>query len=135
MDVLTIAEAASTTGWSARMLRYLEQSGLVTPRRSDGGYRLYGPAQIGRLRSLKQLTTRWGIGPAELAFVARMRSDPALGAAVQGWFGERAGRPDSVPDNVPNNDRPEANWLRFEQEKHERLLAHQTTGNSNEELV
>ena len=40
MQALTINEAASTTGWSARMLRYLEQAGLVAPARSAGGYRL-----------------------------------------------------------------------------------------------
>ena len=31
MDGLTINEAAQTTGWSARMLRYVERTGLVTP--------------------------------------------------------------------------------------------------------
>ena len=30
MDALTIHEAAETTGWSARMLRYVERSGLET---------------------------------------------------------------------------------------------------------
>lgn len=43
MDGLTINEAAETTGWSARMLRYIEREGLIAPRRSDAGYRLYGP--------------------------------------------------------------------------------------------
>ena len=33
--VHTVGEAAAETGWSARMLRYLEQHGLVTPR-ADG---------------------------------------------------------------------------------------------------
>ena len=43
MDGLTINEAAETTGWSPRMLRYIEREGLIEPRRSDSGYRLYGP--------------------------------------------------------------------------------------------
>ena len=34
MDGLTINEAAQTTGWSARMLRYIEASGLVVPART-----------------------------------------------------------------------------------------------------
>lgn len=113
MDVLTIAEAAHTTGWSARMLRYIEQSGLVAPRRSEGGYRLYGPAQVQRLRTLRALVATYGIGLAELAFAARMRSEPELGAAVDDWFATRPARSEETPDT---------DWLRFEQEKHERLL-------------
>ncbi len=42
MEALTINEAASTTGWSPRMLRYIEQAGLVATARSAAGYRLYG---------------------------------------------------------------------------------------------
>jgi DNA-binding transcriptional MerR regulator len=113
MDILTIAEAAQTTGWSARMLRYIEQTGLVAPRRSEGGYRLYGPAQVQRLRSLKELVTAYDIGLAELAFVARLQTEPDVGAAVGEWFATRPARPEEPPDT---------DWLRFEQEKHERLL-------------
>jgi DNA-binding transcriptional MerR regulator len=42
MQGLTINEAAQTTGWSARMLRYVEQTGLVSPARTEGGYRICG---------------------------------------------------------------------------------------------
>jgi DNA-binding transcriptional MerR regulator len=31
------------------MLRYLEQHGLVVPRRTPAGYRVYGLAQLNRL--------------------------------------------------------------------------------------
>ena len=34
MDALTIHEAAEVTGWSPRMLRYVERAGLVEPQRS-----------------------------------------------------------------------------------------------------
>ncbi len=115
MDVLTIAEAAQTTGWSARMLRYIEHSGLVAPRRSEGGYRLYGPAQVERLRTLRDLVTTYDIGLAELAFMARLRSEPEAAAAVGEWFATRP----AWPEEPPVTD-----WLRFEQEKHERLLTH-----------
>ena len=40
MEALTIHEAARTTGWSPRMLRYVERVGLVEPERSASGYRL-----------------------------------------------------------------------------------------------
>src|SRR5918992_244154 len=94
MDALTIHEAAETTGWSPRMLRYVERVGLVEPARSASGYRLYGPA--------------------DTASASRLRRDPALADAVEGWLEAEAERPHDVPV---------ANWLRFEQEKHQRLLA------------
>ena len=36
------------------MLRYIEGSGLLELPRSPGGYRLYGPAQLQRLRTLRR---------------------------------------------------------------------------------
>ena len=54
-DGLTIHEAAGTTGWSPRMLRYVERVGLVEPRRSAAGYRLYGPAGLLRSREWPRL--------------------------------------------------------------------------------
>ena len=114
LDGLTINEAAQTTGWSARMLRYVEQAGLIAPNRSAAGYRLYGPEQLQRLRTLKELLTRFDIGLSDVAFAARMAASEELRAAVQAWLEEQPRRPADVaaPD-----------WLRFEQEKHERLLA------------
>ena len=40
---LTINEAAETTGWSPRMLRYIESAGLIDLPRTPSGYRLFGP--------------------------------------------------------------------------------------------
>ena len=40
MDALTIHEAAETTGWSPRMLRYIERVGLLDAQSSYAGYRL-----------------------------------------------------------------------------------------------
>src|SRR5947199_2922826 len=114
MDGLTINEAAQTTGWSARMLRYVERTGLVTPGRSASGYRLYGPAELQRLRTLKELLQRFDIGLSDIAFAARLESDSALREAVRAWLQAEPQRPEHVSD---------ANWLSFEQHKHEKLLA------------
>jgi DNA-binding transcriptional MerR regulator len=114
MEALTINEAASTTGWSPRMLRYVEQAGLVAPARSAAGYRLYGAAQLQRLRTLKELLGRFDIGLSDVAFAARMESDAELRAAVRRWLETEASRPEHVDA---------ADWLRFEQDKHEKLLA------------
>jgi DNA-binding transcriptional MerR regulator len=114
MDGLTINEAAATTGWSARMLRYVESSGLITPARTSSGYRVYGPPELQRLRTLKELIARFDLGLTDMAFAARLNSDPALRTAVQAWLDARPERPRNVEP---------ADWLRFEQAKHERLLA------------
>ncbi|HTX30497.1 MAG TPA: MerR family transcriptional regulator [Solirubrobacteraceae bacterium] len=114
MDGLTIHEAAQTTGWSARMLRYVERTGLITPGRSAAGYRLYGAAELQRLRTLKELLSRFGIALSDVAFAARLESSPELREAVQAWLEAQPRRPEDVMAE---------NWLRFEQEKHERLLA------------
>jgi len=114
MESLTIHEAAKTSGWSARMLRYVEQAGLVAPSRSSSGYRLYGAPQLQRLRTLKELLARFEIGLSDVAFAARMASDPELHEAVQSWLASQPRRPEHVEAE---------DWLRFEQDKHERLLA------------
>src|SRR5581483_1378815 len=87
MQSLTIQQAAEATGWSQRMLRYLEQAGLVNALRTPGGHRHYGPRQIERLRHLRELLDTHGIGITEIAFELRMRTDPALARAVDEWFG------------------------------------------------
>jgi MerR family transcriptional regulator, copper efflux regulator len=113
MDGLPINEAAQTTGWSARMLRYVERTGLVTPARSPAGYRLYGPAQLQRLRTLKELLTRFDLGLSDVAFASRMSTDPDLRDAVQSWLETEASRPEHVDAD---------DWLTFEQAKHQKLL-------------
>jgi MerR family transcriptional regulator, copper efflux regulator len=114
MDALTIHEAAQTTGWSPRMLRYVERVGLVEPERSGAGYRLYGPAELQRLRTLRELLERHELGLSDVAFAQRLRSDTDLRGAVDGWLAATAERPAHVP--APD-------WLRWEQEKHSKLLS------------
>jgi MerR family transcriptional regulator, copper efflux regulator len=114
MDVLTIHEAAQTTGWSPRMLRYVERVGLVAPERPGAGYRLYGPAALQRLRTLRELLDEHELGLSDVAFAHRLVSDARLRAAVDGWLEATAERPEHVP---------EPDWLRWEQEKHSKLLA------------
>ena len=114
MDALTIHEAAETTGWSPRMLRYVERVGLVEPDRSGAGYRLYGPAELQRLRTLRELLERHALGLSDVAFAVRLRSDGELRDAVEGWLEARPQRPAHVPA---------AGWLHWEQEKHSKLLA------------
>jgi len=105
----TVGEAASRTGWSARMLRYLEQARLVVPRRSDSGYRLYGLRELNQLRSLRRLRDRFAIELTDVVFAARLRREPELRAAVDSW--------------LAGADLRSTDWVDWEQRKHERLLA------------
>ena len=87
MKSLTMHQAVEETGWSPRMLRYLEQSLLVTAQRSPGGHRLYPPRQIERLRQLRALLDEFGIGITDLAYERRIRTEPDLARRVDAWFG------------------------------------------------
>jgi DNA-binding transcriptional MerR regulator len=108
VNAFTVGRAAAQTGWSARMLRYLEDHGLVVPARTRGGYRAYGLAELNQLRGLRELRERFGVALDELAFAARLRREPALRRAVDAWL---AAADDS------------GSWMDWEQRKHERLLA------------
>jgi MerR family transcriptional regulator, copper efflux regulator len=120
MPALTIHEAAATTGWSPRMLRYVEQLGLVEAPRSPAGYRLYGPPQLSRLRSLRALLDTHDLELGDVGVALRLRREPELAAALDEWF---SGVPDAArartgaPAPAPDDD-----WLAFEQVKHQQLL-------------
>jgi MerR family transcriptional regulator, copper efflux regulator len=103
---MTVGEAASRTGWSPRMLRYLERTGLVVPRRTPAGYRVYGLLELNQLRALRALRRHFKVELTEVAFAARLRREPDLRGAVDTWL---AGT--------------ELSALDWEQRKHERLLA------------
>jgi DNA-binding transcriptional MerR regulator len=122
-DALTIHEAAATTGWSARMLRYIEEAGLVAPRRSRSGYRLYGPAELQRLRTLKELLGVFGIELSDVGFAVRLRDDERLRGGLEAWFSSEAVRPAEVDPSQ---------WLAFEQQKHIQLLAAAAAGENKE---
>ena len=89
------------------MLRYLERRGLVVPSRTPAGYRLYGLRQLNQLSALAELRRRFGLELSDLVFAARLRREPELRRAVDGWL---AGADDLA-------------WVEWEQRKHERLLA------------
>ena len=119
MTALTIHEAATTTGWSPRMLRYVEQLGLVEAPRSAAGYRLYGPAQLQRLRTLRALLDDHGLELGDVGFALRLRREPDLAGALDTWFDETPAPPRTTGDDAPV---PDADWLAFEQAKHQQLL-------------
>ena len=107
MDGTHVSEAAARTGWSPRMLRYLERVVLVVPSRTPAGYRRYALRELNQLRSLAELRGRFRVEIGDIAFAARLRREPELKRAVDAWL---AGADDLA-------------WVEWEQRKHERLLA------------
>jgi DNA-binding transcriptional MerR regulator len=52
---LKIGEVARQTGLSIKTIRYYERRGLLEqPPRTQGGYRLYGPEEVARLRFVQR---------------------------------------------------------------------------------
>src|ERR1700746_865986 len=107
MDSLHVSHAAARPGGSARMLRSLEQAGLVVPSRTPAGYRLYGLRELNQLRSLAELRSRYRLGIWDLAVAARPRREHELRTAIDGWLADAEER---------------VGWVEWEQRKHERLL-------------
>jgi len=74
--LINISEAAQRSGLSAKMIRYYEDIGLITPpARSDSGYRLYNNRnveQLGFIHHAREL----GFSVAQIADLLRLREDP-----------------------------------------------------------
>lgn len=73
----TIKRAAELTGISVTTLRAWERRyGVVHPRRSDGGYRLYGAEDVRALAVMKSLVNQgWSAKEAARETVERLSSD------------------------------------------------------------
>jgi DNA-binding transcriptional MerR regulator len=95
------------------MLRYIESAGLIELPRTESGYRIFGPGELQRLRTLRELLARFDCALSDVAFAKRLASDSELREALERWYEERPQLPEGVPSDA---------WLRWEQEKHQRLL-------------
>lgn len=69
-----------------------------------GGFRLYGPEQLQRLRTLRELLDERGLDLGHVGLALRLRREPGLREAVDGWLDSTPSRPAEVaPDD----------WLRW----------------------
>ena len=116
MEQFSIGETSARSGWSPRMLRYLEDAGLVAPTRTHAGYRRYGIRELNQLRALRELRGAFGVELDELAFALRLRREPELKRAVETWL---------AGTTVPAAGSAAPAWVEWEQRKHERLLGSQ----------
>lgn len=76
----TIKQAAARVGVETSTLRAWEQRyGVVTPRRSSGGYRVYGDDELTRLRTMKDLI---GQGWSAAQAAEKVKGDGSVAAAA-----------------------------------------------------
>ena len=70
-----ISIAAELAGMHPQTLRAYEAKGLVTPKRTPGGTRLYSEDDVQRLRLIQQLTTKLGLNLAGVEHVLRLEDE------------------------------------------------------------
>ena len=72
--VFMISVAAQLAGMHQQTLRMYEQRGLITPKRSPKGTRLYSLEDVERLRRIQQLTNEMGMNLAGVERVFEMEA-------------------------------------------------------------
>ena len=70
-----ISVAAELVGMHPQTLRIYEAKGLVRPKRTPGGTRLYSEADLERLRLIQRLTTELGLNLAGVESVLRLQDE------------------------------------------------------------
>jgi MerR family transcriptional regulator, heat shock protein HspR len=72
-----ISVAADLVGMHPQTLRIYETKGLVRPKRTPGGTRLYSELDLERLRVIQRLTTELGLNLAGVEHVLRLEDELA----------------------------------------------------------
>jgi len=70
-----ISVAAELVGMHPQTLRIYENKGLVRPKRTPGGTRLYSEADVERLLIIQRLTTELGLNLAGVELVLRLEDE------------------------------------------------------------
>ncbi|HEY8703886.1 MAG TPA: helix-turn-helix transcriptional regulator [Gaiellaceae bacterium] len=70
-----ISVAAELSGMHPQTLRTYEAKGLVRPKRTPGGTRLYSEADVERLRIVQRLTTELGLNLAGVELVLQLEDE------------------------------------------------------------
>ncbi len=73
--IYMISVAAELVGVHPQTLRMYETKGLVRPKRTPGGTRLYSEADVERLRIIQRLTTELGLNLAGVELVLRLEDE------------------------------------------------------------
>lgn len=71
--IFAIGVVARLTGLHEQTIRQYERIGLVAPRRSEGGTRIFSEHDVTRLKSIANLTREMGVNLAGVEIILRMR--------------------------------------------------------------
>jgi MerR family transcriptional regulator/heat shock protein HspR len=70
-----ISVAADLVGMHPQTLRIYESKGLVRPKRTPGGTRLYSELDLDRLRTIQRLTSEFGLNLAGVELVLELQEE------------------------------------------------------------
>ena len=70
-----ISVAADLVGMHPQTLRIYENKGLIRPKRTNGGTRLYSNADVERLKLIQRLTSELGLNLAGVEHVLRLEDE------------------------------------------------------------
>jgi MerR family transcriptional regulator/heat shock protein HspR len=70
-----ISVAADLVGMHPQTLRIYESKGLVRPKRTPGGTRLYSDRDLDRLRTIQRLTSEFGLNLAGVELVLELEEE------------------------------------------------------------
>jgi len=73
--VFMISVAAELAAMHPQTLRMYEARGLIEPKRSPKGTRLYSQADVERLRRIQEMTTEWGMNLAGVEKVFELEQE------------------------------------------------------------
>ncbi|RDB64304.1 MerR family transcriptional regulator [Gordonibacter sp. 28C] len=76
---MNIGEAAKAAGVTPRALRYYESRGLLAPKRTEAGYRVYDEEDLARIRRIRQLLAA-GLSTESICGIAPCLKDGIDGA-------------------------------------------------------
>lgn len=76
--IYVISIAARLVGMHQQSLRYYERAGLIQPRRTGGGIRMYSNSDIERIRTAQRLIDELGVNLAGVDIILRMNEQIRL---------------------------------------------------------
>ncbi len=88
VPIYPIGSVERLTGLTARQIRYYETKGLVEPARTEGKQRLYTPAQVERLQTIKKLMAEG----YSLKSIKEILAEEAVDGSPLDYLDEYAGR-------------------------------------------
>ena len=90
--VFMISVAAELADMHPQTLRMYEARGLIEPKRSPKGTRLYSQADVERLRRIQEMTTEWGMNLAGVERVMELETKLERMQAKVAQLERRAGQ-------------------------------------------